>query len=130
MIGQDSMRFSANGHSPRRVVITGVGTVSPLGLSVDETWGNLLAGRSGIETITEFDTSELRTQFAGQVKGFDAANYMDRKEARRLDPCIQYALAATQEAMADSGIDLSEEQANRIGVVIGTGIGGFTTTLE
>lgn len=128
MIGQDSMQFSANGHSPRRVVITGVGTVSPLGLSVDETWGKLLAGKSGIETITEFDTSELRTQFAGQVKGFDARDYMDRKEARRLDPCIQYALAATKEAMADSGIDLSQEEANRIGVIIGTGIGGFTTT--
>ena len=128
MIGQDSMQFSANGHSPRRVVITGVGTVSPLGLSVDETWDKLLAGKSGIETITEFDTSELRTQFAGQVKGFDARDYMDRKEARRLDPCIQYALAATKEAMADSGIDLSQEEANRIGVIIGTGIGGFTTT--
>lgn len=122
------MQFSANGHSPRRVVITGVGTVSPLGLSVDETWDKLLAGKSGIETITEFDTSELRTQFAGQVKGFDARDYMDRKEARRLDPCIQYALAATKEAMADSGIDLSQEEANRIGVIIGTGIGGFTTT--
>lgn len=128
MIGQESIKYSTNGHSPKRVVITGVGTVSPLGLSVDETWDKLLAGESGIETITEFDTSELRTQFAGQVKGFDARNYMDRKEARRLDPCIQYALAATQEAMADSGIDLSEEEANRIGVVIGTGIGGFTTT--
>jgi 3-oxoacyl-[acyl-carrier-protein] synthase II len=128
MIGQESIKYSTNGHSPKRVVITGVGTVSPLGLSVDETWDKLLAGESGIETITEFDTSELRTQFAGQVKGFDARNYMDRKEARRLDPCIQYALAATQEAVADSGIDLSEEEANRIGVVIGTGIGGFTTT--
>ncbi len=130
MIGQESMSYSTNGCSPRRVVITGIGAITPLGLSVDETWGRLLAGESGIETITQFDMSELRTQFAGQVKGFDARNYMERKEARRLDPSIQYALAATQEAMADSGIDLSQETANRIGVVIGSGVGGITTTWE
>ncbi len=128
MIGQESMSNSTNGCSPRRVVITGVGTISPLGLTVDETWSKLLAGKSGIETITNHDVSELRTQFAGQVKGFDARNYMDRKEARRLDPCIQYALAATHEAFDDSGIDISQEETNRIGAIIGTGIGGFTTT--
>jgi 3-oxoacyl-[acyl-carrier-protein] synthase II len=121
---------STNGHGPRRVVITGVGAVTPLGLSVEETWANLLAGRSGIDYIDRFDTSQLRTKFAGQVKNFDPQNYMDRKEARRLDPYIQYALAATKEAISDAGLDLSQEEPNRIGCIIGSGIGGIHSTLD
>jgi 3-oxoacyl-[acyl-carrier-protein] synthase II len=121
---------STNGHRPTRVVITGVGAVTPLGLSVNETWEGLTSGRSGIDFITRFDPSELRTRFAGQVKNFDPQNYMDRKEARRLDLYIQYALAATKEALADAALNLNEETPNRIGCIIGSGIGGISSTLE
>jgi 3-oxoacyl-[acyl-carrier-protein] synthase II len=115
---------------PIRVVITGMGAISPLGLTVDESWQALLAGRSGIDYISRFDTSELRTKFAGEVRNFDPSNYMDRKEARRMDPYIQFALAATQEAVADAKIDLSEVVPHRVGVIIGSGIGGIQTTIE
>jgi 3-oxoacyl-[acyl-carrier-protein] synthase II len=121
---------TTNGHHPTRVVITGVGAVTPLGLSVNETWEGLTSGRSGIDYISRFDTSQLRTRFAGEVKNFDPQNYMDRKEARRLDLFIQYALAATKEAVADSGLDLSQETANRAGCIVGSGIGGILSTLE
>lgn len=114
----------------RRVVITGMGAVTPLGLSVAETWDALLAGRSGIAPITKFDTSELRTRFAGELKGFDPKNYMERKEARRLDPYIQYALAATGQAVTDSGLDFSNEIPTDTGVLLATCIGGITTLVE
>ena len=117
-------------HAPARVVITGVGAITPLGLSNAVTWENLLAGRSGIAPITRFDTSELRTNFAGEVRDFDPANYMDRKEARRLDPYIQYALAATKEALEDSKLDIDSMERNRIGCIVGSGIGGVTSTTE
>ncbi len=113
-----------------RVVITGIGAITPLGLSVDETWQGLLAGRSGIDHISRFDTSELRTTFAGEVRNFDPQNYMDRKEARRMDPYIQYALAATKEAILDAKLDLTVEEPNRIGVIVGSGVGGLQTVLE
>jgi 3-oxoacyl-[acyl-carrier-protein] synthase II len=114
----------------RRVVITGMGAITPLGLSVDETWEALLAGRSGIATVTRFDPSDLRTTFAGEVKGFDPANYMDRKEARRLDLYIQYALAAAKEAIANAALQFEDEDPARIGVIVGSGIGGVHSTLE
>ena len=120
---------STNGQ-PRRVVITGIGAVTPLGLTIDETWDALLAGRSGIGTITRFDTSELNTRFAGELKGFEARNYMDRKEARRLDPYIQYALAATEQAVKDSEIDLSKETPTDMGVLIASGTGGVTSLID
>ena len=116
--------------APRRVVITGMGAITPLGLSVDETWAGLLAGRSGVRHVTRFDTSSLRTTFAGEVRDFDPSRYMDKKEARRLDLYIQYALAATKEAMGDSGLQLASEDPARIGVIVGTGIGGVQSTLE
>lgn len=119
---------SASG--PTRVVITGLGAVTPLALSMGETWSELLAGHSGIDHVSRFDVSDLRTTFAGEVKGFDPANYMDRKEARRLDPFIQFALAATKEAVADAQLDFANETPNRIGVIVGSGIGGLQTTLE
>ena len=121
---------SMNGHKPQRVVITGVGAVTPLGLGVTETWANLLAGRSGIDFIDRFDTTPLRTKFAGQVKHFDPQNYMDRKEARRLDLFIQYALAATKEATTDARLEMAHETPNRVGCIIGSGIGGILSTLE
>lgn len=119
-----------NNSQLRRVVITGLGAVTPLGLSVDETWAALLAGRSGIALITKFDTSELRTRFAGELKGFDPNNYMERKEARRLDPYIHYALAATDQAVTDSGLDFSKETPTEVGVLLATCIGGITTLVE
>jgi 3-oxoacyl-[acyl-carrier-protein] synthase II len=121
----------ANGHGyPPRVVITGVGAVTPLGLSMNETWQALLAGRSGIDTLSRFDTSELRTTFGGEVKGFDSENYIDRKEARRLDPYIQFALVATAEAVRDSKLDFTQEDPERVGVLITSGIGGIQTIIE
>ncbi len=130
MANQNNLRVNGHGWQPTRVVITGIGAITPLGLSVEETWQGMLAGKSGIDHITRFDTSELRTTFAGQVKNFDPQNYMDRKEARRLDPYIQYALAATKEAIADSHLDLSTETPNRVGVIVGSGVGGLQTVLE
>jgi 3-oxoacyl-[acyl-carrier-protein] synthase II len=126
-----ALNGAGNGdYRPTRVVITGVGAITPLGLSNAATWEGLLAGRSGIAPITHFDASELRTHFAGEVRGFDPANYMDRKEARRLDPYIQFALAATKEALEDAKIDLSAETPNRVGCIVGSGIGGIQSTTE
>ena len=115
---------------PRRVVITGIGAVTPLGLSMGETWDALLAGQSGIDTVTKFDTSQLNTSFAGELKGFEPRNYMDRKEARRLDPYIQYALVAAEQALTDCEIDLSKETPTDIGVLIASGTGGLTSLVD
>ena len=113
----------------RRVVVTGLGCVSPVGNSVAESWSNLLAGRSGIETITSFDTSALAVKFAGQVKGFNVADYMPEKEARHMDRFIHLGLAAADQAIRDAGLPtgdaLDPELATRIGVNIGSGIGGL-----
>ena len=115
---------------PRRVVITGIGAVTPLGLSMGETWDALLAGQSGIDTVTKFDTSQLNTSFAGELKGFEPRNYMDRKEARRLDPYIQYALVAAEHALTDCEIDLSKDTPTDIGVLIASGTGGLTSLVD
>lgn len=112
---------------PRRVVVTGMGAVTPIGLTVKEFWANALAGKSGIANITYFDTTQFDTKFAGELKGFDPHNYMDRKLAQRVDPFTQYAIAATEEAIKDSGMNLEIENKERIGVVFGSGIGGFKT---
>ena len=125
-----NLSHSSEQPHPTRVVITGLGAVTPLGLNIDATWTALLAGQSGIGYISRFDAGDLRTKIAGEVRGFDPANYMDRKEARRLDPYIQYGLAAAQEAVADSGLDLSAEDPTSIGVIVGSGIGGITSTLD
>jgi 3-oxoacyl-[acyl-carrier-protein] synthase II len=113
----------------RRVVVTGLGCVSPVGKTVAESWSNLLAGNSGIELITSFDTANLAVKFAGQVKDFQVADYMPEKEARHMDRFIHLGLAAAFEAVADSGLPtgdaLDGELAERIGVNIGSGIGGL-----
>lgn len=109
----------------RRVVITGLGMVSPVGLSVKESWENILAGKSGIAPITHFDTEGFSTRFGGSVKGFDATNYMKAKDAKKMDPFIHYGMAAAIEAIEDSGLEVTEENATRIGVSIGSGIGGL-----
>jgi 3-oxoacyl-[acyl-carrier-protein] synthase II len=109
----------------RRVVITGLGAVSPVGLTVKESWETVLAGKSGIGTITGFDVSGFAAQFAGQVKGFDVSQYLSRKDARKMDPFIHYGIAASVEAIKDAGLEVTEANAGRIGVVIGSGIGGL-----
>ncbi len=110
---------------PRRVVITGVGLVSPLGIGVEENWQSLKDGKNGIEMITRFDVSEYQSQIAGEVKNFDPLDFIDKKELRKMDRFIQYALAAAQLAAEDSGIDLSLLEGDRTGVYIGSGIGGI-----
>lgn len=109
----------------RRVVVTGLGMVSPLGLDVAETWANILNGNSGIRPITHFDVSGFPTRFGGSVEGFDANRYMASKEARKMDAFVQYGIAAAGQALVDSGLEISEENAERIGVAIGSGIGGL-----
>ncbi len=114
----------------RRVVITGVGALTPIGNSASEFWNGLLSGKSGVRPITHFDTSDLPTKFAGQLENYEATNFFDRKEARRMDPVTQYALITADEAIADSKIDLDNVDKDRIGVMVGTGIGGMTTYYE
>jgi 3-oxoacyl-[acyl-carrier-protein] synthase II len=114
-----------NGASKRRVVVTGLGVVSPVGIGVQSAWANIVAGKSGITKITKFDASNFSSQIAGEVKDFDVSQYLPAKEARRMDTFIQYGLAAAIEAVKDSGIEATEENAERIGVSIGSGIGGL-----
>lgn len=113
----------------RRVVVTGMGIVCPVGNSVSEAWANLLAGKSGIDTITRFDASALSVRFAGEVKGFDSESVVSSKERRQMDTFIVYGLAAAKEAIEDAGLpsgeNLSQELAERIGVIVGSGIGGL-----
>lgn len=111
--------------SKRRVVVTGLGVVSPVGIGVQASWADLVAGKSGITKITKFDASNFASQIAGEVKGFDVSQYLPAKEARRMDTFIQYGMAAAIEAVKDSGIVATEENAERIGVSIGSGIGGL-----
>jgi 3-oxoacyl-[acyl-carrier-protein] synthase II len=109
----------------RRVVITGIGMVSPLGIGTSENWNSLLEGRIGIGTITRFDTKEYSTQIAGEIKNFDPANYIPKKEIKKMDLFIHYAIAASDFAVADSGLKVDSSNAARVGVYIGSGIGGF-----
>jgi len=111
--------------SKRRVVITGVGAVSPLGVTVQKNWENVLAGKSGIATITDFDVSRFATQFAGKIKGFDVKQYLSLKEAKKMDTFIHYGIAASTQAIEDAGLEVTELNAERIGVLIGSGIGGL-----
>lgn len=111
----------------KRVVITGMGALTPIGNSVQEFWQALLAGKSGITKVTFFDASEYATQIVGEVKGFDPGSYMDKKEARRMDRFTQMAIAAAKMAITDSGLDLDKIDRDRAGTIIGTGIGGMET---
>ena len=111
--------------SRRRVVITGLGVISPVGNSVTEAWANILAGNSGITKISHFDPSRLTCQIAGEVKGFDLTQYLERKEARHMDTFIHFGMAAGIQAIRDCGIQVTPENAERIGVNIGSGIGGL-----
>ena len=111
----------------KRVVVTGLGAVTPLGNDVQTTWENVKKGVSGAGPITHFDASQFKTQFACEVKDFDSTPYIDRKEARKMDQYAIYAISAAKMAIADSGMDLETVDKNEIGVVLGVGIGGIHT---
>ena len=112
---------------PRRVVITGLGALTPIGNTLPTYWEGLLSGTSGAAPITHFDASKFKTQFACEIKDFDPLNFMDRKEARKCDRFAQYALVTTEEAIQDAGLDFDQEDRDRIGVIWGAGIGGLET---
>jgi 3-oxoacyl-[acyl-carrier-protein] synthase II len=114
----------------KRVVVTGLGALTPIGNTVPEYWEGLLNGVSGAGPITQFDTEKFKTKFACEVKNFNPGDFMDRKEARKLDPFVQYAIASTDEAVKDSLLDFSAMDTNRIGVIWGSGIGGIKTFVE
>lgn len=114
----------------RRVVVTGLGMVSPLGLDVESTWSGIVAGRSGITSIEDFDVSKYPTRFGGPVHDFDVSLYMSPKEAKRFDPFVHYGVAAATQAVQDSGLELSDEYNDRVGVAVGSGIGGIGTILK
>lgn len=114
----------------RRVVVTGLGAITPVGGDVPTFWTNLLAGKSGISRIDTFDVSEYPTKIAGIIRDFDPEQYIDKKELRRLDRFVQFALAAAKQALDDAGLEISEENAKRVGVYIGSGVGGIGTMLE
>lgn len=111
----------------KRVVVTGIGALTPLGNSTPEYWEGLINGVSGAAPITKFDASKFKTRFACEVKGFDPHDFMDRKEARKVDPFVQYAIASTDEAVKDAGLEFEKLDTNRIGVIWGSGIGGLKT---
>ncbi|MES9831197.1 MAG: beta-ketoacyl-ACP synthase II [Candidatus Thiodiazotropha sp. LLP2] len=110
----------------RRVVITGLGMVAPVGLDVDSAWKNIQAGKSGIQPITHFDVEPFSTQFGGPIYGFEVTDYIPKKEAKKMDKFIHYGVAAGIQAIKDSGLEVTDENADRIGVLIGSGIGGIT----
>jgi 3-oxoacyl-[acyl-carrier-protein] synthase II len=113
--------------SERRVVVTGLGLVSPVGIDAEAGWRGVCAGTSGIGPIDTFDVSAFSTRFGGAVKGFDVTDYLEPKEARKCDPFIHYGIAAAEQAIADSGLDMHSEQPHRVGVAMGSGIGGIQT---
>ncbi len=116
--------------SKRRVVITGMGIISPVGSELDDAWNNVCNGVSGISLIDEFDTSALPTRIAGLVKDFDVDNYLSKKDQRKNDPFIHYGVAASMDAIADSGLEINDENGHTIGVAMGAGIGGIKTIAD
>ncbi len=114
----------------KRVVVTGVGTISPLGLDTASTWEALISGKSGADNITQFDASQHETKFAAEVKGFDPTNYINRKEVRRMDRFAQFAVAAAIEALKNSGLQINNSNRDEIAVIVGSGIGGLITLSE
>jgi 3-oxoacyl-[acyl-carrier-protein] synthase II len=119
--------MSAQDTKRRRVVVTGMGAVTPIGLTVDEFWNNSIAGKSGVGLITRFDASKYDTKIAAELKGFNPLNYLDRKEANRMDPFSQFGMASADMAIKHSGLDLDKIDHDRAGVIFGSGIGGMLT---
>lgn len=122
-------RTLANNEQPR-VVITGIGALTPLGLNINTTWENLVAGKSGIDYITLFDASPHETRFAGEVRGFEPTDYINRKDARRMDRFAQLAVAASRQAVQHAGIEVNHTNEDNIAIVVGSGIGGLTTLYD
>ncbi|MBP1734914.1 MAG: fabF-2 [Deltaproteobacteria bacterium] len=111
----------------RRVVVTGVGLVTPCGIGIDNVWNNILSGQSGVGPLTRFDTARFDTRFAGEIKEFNPEDYVQPKEVKKMDLFIHYAIAAAHIAVNDAGLDMGQEDAERVGVVVGTGLGGLPT---
>jgi len=114
----------------KRVVVTGLGALTPIGNSVPEYWNGLINGVSGSDLITRFDASKFKTKFACEIKGFNVEDHIERKEMRKMDPYTHYALVVVKEAIADSGIDVEKVDKDRVGVIWGSGIGGLITFQE
>jgi 3-oxoacyl-[acyl-carrier-protein] synthase II len=119
-----------DGERARRVVVTGMGALTPVGLDVPSTWSALVHGESGVARVENLDTTDLEVTIAGQVKGFEPTNYLDRKEARRLDRFLQLGLVAAQQAIADARLAVSPDEAEQVGVLVGSGIGGISTLVD
>ena len=111
----------------KNVVVTGIGIISPLGLDSTSTWNSLIEGKSGVDYIGSFDTEQFETHIAAEVKNFNPEDFLDKKEARRMDRFVQFAAVATQEALLNANIKLSDENPERVSVMIGSGIGGILT---
>ncbi len=109
----------------RRVAVTGIGAITPLGIGREESWKPLIEGKSGIAEVTRFDASDFPSRITGEVKGFEPSDYMEKKDVKKMDTFIHYAIAATQMAMEDSGLEITEENAERVGVMVGAGMGGL-----
>lgn len=109
----------------RRVVVTGLGLITPLGNSVNETWNNILAGKSGISTITHFDTTDFPVRIGGSIRNFDPQDYIPKKDVKKMDPFIHYGIAAGIQALKDSGLEITDSNSGRVGIAIGSGIGGL-----
>ena len=109
----------------RRVVVTGLGVVSPLGTGTEKNWSAITSGKSGIGKITRFDASELPSQIAGEVRDFNAEDFIDKKEIKKMDLFIQYGIAAAEMALQDSGLEINDDNSERVGVVVGSGLGGL-----
>lgn len=116
--------------SSKRIVVTGYGVVSPIGMGVEAFWGSLMAGRSGVRRITTFDTSGLATKIAGEIPDFEPTDYLDKKDAKRTDRFVQFAAVAALQAIADAKLTIDAENAERVGVLIGTGFGGLLTLMK
>lgn len=114
----------------KRVVITGLGALTPIGKNITEYWNGLISGTSGAAPITYFNTDNFKTKFACELKNFDINNYIDAKEAQKMDPCAHYSIVAAQEAILDAGINSNNANPDRIGVILGTGIGGYTSSVD
>ncbi len=118
------------GHVDRRVVVTGTGLVTPLGTGVEKNWDALMAGRSGIGPITRFDAADFNSRIAGEVRDFDPLDWIEKKDIKKMDLFIQYSMGAAEQAMRESGLKIDENNADRVGVLIGVGIGGLCTIEE
>jgi len=121
------MQGTADPAAGRRVVVTGMGVVTPLGHDLQTFWANITSGRSGVSRITTFDPSEFTTQIAAEIRDFDPERYMSRKDAHRMDRFAQFAVAAARSAIEDAKLEITEDNADRVGVLIGSGIGGIQT---